>query len=212
MNTNYSHVQWRLRSAAVIGVFAAMVGAPACATDVADPQAVEFAPGIPTFIQDENLKPDQDWSNPGGWPSPMWSSIDEDTPNDDTDYINKIRTGLPPTVSAGTVELSDPAATPSSSQVHTLKVRWKVIGNYSTSTPQPTLLSYKLLQGDNVIAAGTATPNGSYTTFSKVLLQSEVDSITDYTVLRIKLEVQLKPASDWDQIEARVTWARLEIR
>jgi len=193
-----------------------LVATTACATDPIGPES-RLAPKTPSLsiLSNEDLVPNQDWSNPGSWSSsPLWSNMDEATPNDDTDYISRIRIGLPPTNSVAIVNLSDPVGTPSPSQVHTLKVRWKVIGNYSTTTPQPTLLSFRLLAGGGTgtIAASAAVPSSSYVTTSYTLIQSEVNSITNYNDLQLYLEAQLKPATGSNQIEARVTWARLEIR
>lgn len=211
MNTYYPQVtSWR--QVALFGMFAAMLGTTACAPDAAGPDVV--ATDVPSFdVQDENLVPNGDYSNPGFLEpyQALWSSLDEDTPNDDTDYVWRIRSGQPPTISAAEVDLTSPVGgTPSPSQAHTLKVRWKVEGNFSTSTPQPTLLNFKVIDPQNgVIANGTSIPtNNNYVTAS-----TSVDSnqITDWNNLRILLSIQLKPSGS-SQIEARVTWARLEIR
>jgi hypothetical protein len=209
----------RLRMTA-LALLAGLLATTACAPDPVGPELI-LAPNAARpsiLVQNEDLVPYQDWSNPGSWgpgTGSLWTTVDEATPNDDTDYMWRDRFGLPPTNSVAILQLTAPVGgTPSPTQVHTLKVRWKVVGNYSTTTPQPTFLFYRLLEGANgpVIAAGSAVPSGSYATTSTVLLQSEVNSITDYNNLQLRLEAQLKPATQFDQLEARVTWARLEIR
>jgi len=201
---------------AVFALLGGLLGTTACASDTSGPESrVDFLPVVPSHvIQDENLVPNYDYSNPGFLEpyGTLSQSLDEDTPNDDTDYIWRYRSGQPPTNSAAEVDLTDPVGdTPSPTQTHTLKVRWKVVGDYSTSTPQPTLLNFKLVDNQNgVIASGTSIPTGNdYITASTGV---NVGQISDYRALRIYLNVQLKPLYTSNQIQARITWARLEIR
>ncbi len=213
MTTSQSHGRTRLLQVAVLALFAATLANTAWPKGNSSEEVIQ-SPTIPGSLQDENLVPvHPDVSNPGGLePNPLWSSLDEDTPNDDSDYVFRNRLGLPPTYNEATVELSDPVGNPNSSQEHTVRVRWKVTGNYSTNSPQPTLLFYTLLEGTTPIASGSVSPSGSYSSGSRVLLTSEKNSITNYSALRIRLSLQLKPAGANDQIQGRVTWARLEIR
>lgn len=214
MNASIPNRPTALLRISVAALFTAMFAIAGCAGDATAPRTVR--PNFSeTDVQDEDLVPESDLSNPGNWEpnGSLWAQMDEGSPNDDTDYIYKNRLGLPATTSAATVELTDPVGgTPSSSQALTLKVRWKVTGNYSTTTPLPTILTYTLLEGTTVIATGSLSPSSSYVTGTRALLQSEINNISNYPALRIKLEATLKPASDPDQIQARVTWARLEIR
>ena len=183
-----------------------------CTRDASDVGAVQFE-RTGTLLQDENLVPEYpDVSNPGDLEplGSLWPQLDEDIPNDDVDYVWRNRWGLPPVYAQATVNLTDPVGAPSPSQNHILIVRWKVTGNYSTSSPQPTLLFYELLQGSNRIASKTVFPSGqSYVTDSVGVNGS---SITNYAALRIRFSIQLKPASASDEITGRITWARLEIR
>lgn len=214
MNRSHSGVRSGATTVATFALVVGMVWTTACATDAAGP-SVELMPGVTSsLLQDENLVPNNDASNPGNLEpfGSLWASLDEDIPNDDTDYIWRYRTGQPPTNSAATVDLTSPVGgTPSASQSHKLRVRWKVVGDYSTSTPQPTLLNFKVVdQTNGVIGSGTSIPTGSnYITDSAVV---DPSLITDYATLQIYLNVQLKPAFSSNQIQARITWARLEIR
>lgn len=144
--SGFNHRCERLRNVTSI-VFAGIVFAVGCAPEPTVPQGHERpkigASSRVLLIQDEDLVPNGDDSNPGVWePFVNYWSVLDDIDNDDTDYIFRNRLGLPPTTNAITVNLSNPVTEPSPSQVHTIKVRWKVVGNYSTLTPQATGLIF----------------------------------------------------------------------
>lgn len=201
-----------LHSAALL----ALVGAIAfvgCTRDVAAPDDDLRLSNRIANLQDENLVPNDTASNPGAVePFETWTALDDNLPTEDGLYAWRNRLGLPPTYSQVTLRLTDPTGgTPSPSQRHTLKVKYMVWGNYSTTTPQPTLLFYELLQGSTSIAQKTVSPSGADWVIDSVNVASNL--ITDYNDLNIRLSLQLKPISDgMDQIQGRVAWARLEIR
>ena len=164
---------------------------------------------IQTFIY---LVPVSDVSNPGALEplNNLYAQVDESVANDDVDYIWKNRLGWPFTLSHGTVRLSWPiGGQPSPSQVHTIKLRWKVIGNYQTPY---THLEWRLMQlsgaGNTMVYQGSCPASSTYVTCSASF---PGNVITDYTNLGIELGVALAPATSGDQIQGRVTWARLEI-
>lgn len=195
-------VSWMALSA----LFAAILGNGACAKDSVSPAFVKI--GNTASLVTQTLVPYQDVSNPGGFggtAGSLWASLDESTCNDDVDYIYRNRLGLPPTISDATVRLTTPVGTPSSGIV---KVRWKVTGNYSTSTPFPTSLFYELLQGTTRKAAHTVYPNGS----SYITDSVGASGITNWNGLTIHFQMILKPASSGDQIQGRVTCARFEVQ
>jgi hypothetical protein len=56
----------------------------------------------------------------------------------------------------------------------------------------------------------TLIPTGnSYITDS---VSVDPHSIANYGLLQLYVEMELKPATQFDQIQGRLTWARLEIR
>jgi hypothetical protein len=196
----------------------------ACSKDTTRPVAPDTISATVTSSQAQDLKPNGDWSNtlsmpweplsasyPSSNPWGMWAQVDEDIPNDDTDYMWRNHSG-DPAVTVAVLDLTDPIGTPSASQIATLKVRWKVLGSYSTTTPMPTLLNYALYEGTRRIGGTSVMPSGGYVTGSYSLGQVGNLGITNWSALRIRLEAILKPANSWEQIQARVTWARLEIR
>ena len=187
-------------------LFAAILGNGACAKDSVSPGFVKI--GNTASLVTQTLVPYLDESNPGGFggtAGSLWASLDESTCNDDVDYIHKSRLGLPATINNATVRLTSPVGTPSSGIV---RVRWKVTGNYSTSTPLPTLLFYEVLQGTTQKAARTVFPNGS----SYVSDSVGVSGITNWNGLNIHFQMILKPANAWDQIQGRVTCASIEVQ
>jgi hypothetical protein len=195
---------------------AGMLSATACATDPIGPESQGLSPGSGRYgvLQDENLVPiNPDYANPGNLEpyGSLWSVVNETVPNDDVNYIWRYRTGLPPTNSEATLRLSAPVGTPSPSQSHTLKVRWKVVGNYSNNTPQPTSLTIQLIDRTNgVVGNGTSIPTGN--DYIDVNVSMNTSLITDYANLLVRLNIQLTPATQYEQIQARITWVRLEIR
>ena len=209
-----SHQNRPNRSVWLAALALATTLATSACTDATGTGSRTLKPGNPNFavLQDENLVPVSDFSNPGFLEpfGSLWSQLDEDVPNDDTDYIWRYRSGLPPTNSEASVNLSSPSAIPSPSQTHTLRVRWKVVGNYSNNTPQPTMLTFQLIDVTNgVVGTGTSIPTGN--NYIDVSTTANPNLITDYNALRVRLNVQLKPVGT-NQIQARITWVRLEIR
>jgi hypothetical protein len=191
---------------AVSALFAAILGNGACAKDSVSPGFVKMS-NTATLVT-ETLVPYEDVSNPGGFggtAGSLWASLDDATCNDDVDYVYRNRLGLPPTISQATVRLTTPVGTPSGGFV---KVRWKVIGNYSTFTPYPTSLYYELFQGTTQKAVHTVYPNGS----SYVTDSVSAGGVTGWNGLTIRLTMTLKPASSGDQIQGRVTCARFEVQ
>lgn len=202
-----------------MAVFALGVGLLATTGCAPDPAQSVLAPPNTVradLLQSENLVPDFDISNPGGLQpfGALWKELDEDTPDDDLSHIWRVRIGQPPTSSEATVRLSNPVGPrPDPSQAHTLKVRWKVDGNYSTLTPQPTKLIYSLIHGGTVLATKMVFPSGqNYITDSVSV--SPLAANQSYDDLEIFFKMDLKPTSPPvdTRIEGRITWARLEIR
>jgi hypothetical protein len=209
---NIPHVIRPYRALAFLALVVLILSSPSCASDTQVTRPRASAPSFDGFPA-QDLVPVADVSNPGNLEpfGNLWTVVDENPPNDDVDYIWRYRTGLPPTVSGATMRLSSPTSTPDTSQRNTLKVRLRVDGNYSNNTPQPTYLRYSLqdLSG-NTIMTKTLIPTGnSYITDS---VSVDPHSIANYGLLQLYVEMELKPATQFDQIQGRLTWARLEIR
>jgi hypothetical protein len=218
MKTSHSDGRRTGRRIAILAL-AGMLGSTACATDSIAPESRAVAPGSPhyTILQNEDLVPSWDYSNSNlyfeafGGSGSLWSTVDEAIPNDDTDYMYRFRTGLPPSNHQAELSLTPPTGTPSPSQSHTLRVRWKVVGDYSNNTPQPTMLTISLIDVANgVIMNQISIPTGN--NYIDVTLAGNGASITDYNQLRVRLNLWLKPSTAFNQIQARITSVRLEIR
>lgn len=190
-------------------LFAVILASVACSKETTQPDLVLEKRGA--NLVDQDLLPAGDVSNPGafggcGTSGSLWASLDG---YDDSDCIYRARYGLPPTMSEATVALASPVETPDPSQVANVVVRWKVSGNYSTSWPQPTYLQYCLLQNGVQKACSYATVSSSYTTSSFGVSGSQLGN---FVGLSIRFVLELKPASDLDQIYAYISQARVEVR
>lgn len=196
-----------------LAVLSGLLAAAGCAPDRGSETVLAPKMANASLLSCEVLVPDQDYSNPGNLEpyGSLWTQLDEATPDDDGSYIWRYRIGQPPTVNEATVSLSDPVGTPTSGQA-TVTVRWKVVGNYSTLTPQPTKLTYSLMYlGTTVLGTKTIFPSGSnYLTDSFV---ATIPPNTDYRQLQIKFQLELKPVSPPadTEIQARITWAKLDV-
>jgi hypothetical protein len=213
MNTSKGgsgRARFRVAGLAFLSGLLATIG---CAPDPGSGPLIAPRVANSTLLSCEALVPNQDYSNPGNLEpfGSLWAQLDEATPDDDASYIWRYRIGQPPTVNEATVSLSDPVGSPSSGQA-TLTVRWKVVGNYSTQTPQPTKLTYSLMYlGTTVLGTKTIFPTGSsYVTDSFVV---SIPPNTDYRQLQVKFQLELKPMSPPadTEIQARITWATLEV-
>lgn len=201
---------------AVLALGVGLLATTGCGPDP-EPRSVLAPPNVARadLLQSENLVPDFDISNPGNLEpfGSLWSQLDEDIP-DENSYIWRVRFGQPPTSSEATVRLSDLVGPrPDPSQSHWLKVRWKVDGNYSTLTPQPTKLIYSLIHHGTVLATKMVFPSGqNYITDSVGV--NPLAANESYNDLELFFKMDLKPTSPPvdTRIEGRITWARLEIR
>jgi hypothetical protein len=195
----FTKVSWM----ALWALLAGLVGDGGCAKDTVSP-GIEKVDAL-SDVWSQILVPWEDVSNPGGFTSTtgqMWSALDESSCNDDADYILRDRFGLPPTISQATVRITNPVGTGGGY----LKVRWKVIGNYSTFVPNPTSLYYELYSGSTQLAVHTVYPNGS-----NYVSDSVWANVANGNGMTIRLTMTLKPTHSYDQIEGRITCAQVEI-
>ena len=119
-----------------------------------------------------------------GWsPPPVYAQIDAvNSPPPDDSYV---ACTLPP---GGTFEVQiAPLARPITG-THTLRVRLDQVGS------NVALVSFFLLQGGQVIAGRSVVPGTTFTTYELTLTEVEVDLITDYTNLRLRV-VAILPGS-----------------
>lgn len=209
MKSIHRHLAIRRVRIAVLALVAGLLANSSCARDTSGPELVPLRSTANLLAQD--LAPNQDVSNPGSWESTtagLWSSMDEVTPNDDSDYAYRNHWGTEPIYAQATVQFTNPVEAPDPSQTVWLKVRCKFLGNYSTNTPQPTLLHYELFEGTKKLGSGTIWPSTSYVTDSI----SFSASASHWNWITLRLSAQLKAATDFDMVTARVTWATLQIR
>jgi hypothetical protein len=133
----------------------------------------------------QNLRPDGDISNGGGWKDQgggttnLYSTIDEAS-TDDADYDTSPNC---PTTAELTVSLTD-ATDPQSSSGHIIHFRSR---QNSGSVPQ-VQLTVVLKQGSTTIASTsfTHTANNTFADHTYTLSGAEADSITDYNDLRLQ--------------------------
>lgn len=117
----------------------------------------------------------------GSWvTAPLWSKIDETTPNDS----DVITSPANPVAAACKVKLSN-LVDPQSSTGHIVRYRYQK----GASGGQAMGLTIKLMQGNTVIAQHTDSNIGNgWTTSSFTLSSGEANSITDYTDLHLQFE------------------------
>jgi hypothetical protein len=146
-------------------------------------------------------------SEPVQWESlPWWQKLDEGVPDDDASYIFRNRYGPDPVNVTGTVRVAAGSNEPTGVSTGTIRVRWKVTGDYSTQYP-PTMLNIRVIHGATPIASVGAWPSPNYTTTSYGVYLGD---LTNFKGLRLKLDGYLKPAG-FGMIQARVTWVELEV-
>ncbi len=162
------------------------------------PQCVVYNP-----VEDEpDTSPAQWESTAASW----WAALDENVPDDDTSYLYRNRYGPNPETVTGTVRLDETLGAPPAGATGTIRVRWKVIGNYSLEYP-PTMLNVTLLHGSTPISSFGVWPSGNYVTATRSVNLSNLGTFKGF---RLRLNADLKPV-DFDMIQARVTWANLEV-
>ena len=134
---------------------------------------------LPTKPQ--RMRPSKDLST-GNWSSlPLYSKINEKTPDDDTSYIEP---GANSNNDAFEVQMND--AQSSQEGEHKLTVRLKKTASHDV----PVTISVS--ENGTTIASKTVNqPSSSYADYSLTLSESEIASITDYA----KLEAKVKAGS-----------------
>ena len=144
--------------------------------------------------------PTSDVSNDGWATAPLWSKIDEEPANDDTDYVSS---PLHANNRAYTVALGD-VGDPSIHTGHILSYRlWGDNPNE--------YFKVELLQGVVVIhSTGNfkLTPANAWVTYSFTLTEGEAAAITDYLDLNVRLTAGAAGAIIYRQY---TTWIRLEV-
>ena len=146
-------------------------------------------------------RPDQtisniDWTAVGA--TSEHQAVNEATPNGDTDYI--LGSSKTAHIEFGLPDFSDPEV----SYGHVLHFTAQATGSGGAEKAR-----IYLFQGAVEIARGTFTiTRDSYNTYSYTLSNSKADSITDYTDLRIQLEIR-KLANSGEEI--RITQTEFEV-
>jgi len=124
-------------------------------------------------------------------------ATDEVTPNEDDDYL--VGSSKTADVELGLLDFSDPQL----STNHILR-----FNAHSSGNGGPEKMQISLFQGAVEIAKNKFTiTRDSYNTYSYTLKKNEVDSITDYTDLRINLKITSIKAGE----EIRITQTEFEV-
>ncbi|TFG81597.1 MAG: hypothetical protein E4H19_14375, partial [Chromatiales bacterium] len=144
-----------------------------------------------------------------------YQNVDETSPVD-TDYVySQNSPGGGSNVEFGLSDVTDPAV----STGHILRFRHMQIDEDSGGHPQSantggtaTTLAWELRQGSVpvIIASGSVNP-AALTTTSVTLSDTEADSITDYTDLRVYLSPSGGAGSPANRRAVAVTWIELEV-
>ena len=147
--------------------------------------ALQFARPTETITQGIwNPYPDQ----------PLWQCLDEETPNDDTDYIESHNN----TSTTYVTKLSFAETIPLGSG---LIVRWRMYVSWTSAA-----INCLLYQGSTQIAhLGTKKPI-VWTTYEVTLTEAQYSSITDYSDLRLRFIFSPGFAT-----YGYVTWAELQV-
>jgi hypothetical protein len=110
----------------------------------------------------------------------LFAQVDETSPSD-SDYISAgFNESAPDAVELGLSNVTDPLT----SSGHKIRVRYKF-----DTAPVGSAIVYLLQGGTTKASFALGGAAGSYTTESYTLSASEADSITDYTDLRLKIEL-----------------------
>ena len=132
----------------------------------------------------------------------LWQALDEEVPDDDASYIYRLHYG-PDTVSVtGTVGLYGMPHPPGATG--TVRIRWKVMGDYSVEY-RPTLLDVRVLSGPDYIGSFSVWPSPNYVTGTRAFYLSEGGAY-----YQVKLDGFLKPVG-FGIVEARITSLQMEV-
>ena len=145
-------------------------------------------------------RPDSDIVVNGWLPSSgslLYPMLDEAVPAD-TDYIQR-RTSSNDTCTIGLSNVTDPET----GSGHTVRIRARRDNGTIDYT-----LNIELLQESTVIASWIETFPDSWTTFTNTLTESQANSITDYTALRLRPTVT--NTSGFGTAYAQISWAEFE--
>jgi hypothetical protein len=122
-------------------------------------------------------RPIADVANSGWTPTPLYTHLNTPTPND----LDPITSPPLPPGASFTVQL-DPLARPITG-THTLTVRFR------RTEPAIALVTYILLQGEQSIAARSEVATQEFVSYDLILTEPEIDVITDYADLRLRVVV-----------------------
>lgn len=157
------------------------------------------------------IRPDAD-SETSGWTStPLWSKLDEVSPDDATTQIRSstVSTQCPSTVDHDfEVALSNPGDTPSGNETMTVRVRAYVDEISGFVITRQILIELK--EASAVIASTTRNLGFSYSTHEMVLSQAQKDSISNWNNLLVRCRTRVCVDSGGDSARSFVTWIETE--
>ena len=146
------------------------------------------------------IRPDSDVTL-GDWaPTPLWSRLDEETPDDGATSINSANAGISGTTT-GEVGLSN-IADPLTSSGHIMRVR------HRETLAGGTLNFVELRQGTTLIATLTPSTGSAWHTDTFTLSAAEADAITDYDDLRFRFK---GTNGNTELKNVLVTWFEFEV-
>lgn len=170
-------------------------------------QAGAWQPVWERFIG--TIRPDGDQSTVGWTTTPLWSDLDESSPDDSTTEVLHRFTSDVQEVSEFEVTLSNPATTPTARETVTLRTRFwlELINNGVTEKDVKIELKEGAVVRKTINAVASTI---GYVTNISALSQAEKDSITDWDNLRVNVEFTVTGDDPIAVSDAFVTWIELE--
>ena len=155
------------------------------------------------------LRPDADIETSDWTATPLWSKLDDTSPDDATTEISASFAGNGTQVKDFEIALSNPSGTPTTREVVTFRVRfWLDVISFGVDTKD---VKIELKQGSTVKKTiNTVASTVGYVTDTSTLSQAEKDSISDWDNLRVRVEYTVKGNDIFASSTGRVTWIELE--
>lgn len=160
------------------------------------------------------IRPDSDVETSGWTSTPLWSKLDEVSPDDATTEITSqgAISECPTTESFDfEVGMSNPGSPPSGSEIVTIRARaWLhlVVG----ATPSTRTFLVQVKETTTVRASQSFTLNvSSYQTHSFTMSQAEKDAVGNWDNIRIRcVETSCLDSEADDEIHAHCTWIEMQ--
>lgn len=165
--------------------------------------------GNPCEAVTGTVRPSSDVNTTDWFSTPLWQKLDD---NSDADSVfSSDFTGSCPTRNDYDFEchIANISGTPGVGSCQGIRVRYRIRRSEDVGSGQCDF-TVQLKQGTTVKAQTVSTPGTTYTTYTLTLSIAQVDSITDHTDLRIRINASGCEDAFENGVYAECAWMEIE--